>query len=522
MTHGTRVEPPWRGLGRQVLMVEKDSDDESNQRPLYKSRPFEESIVERITLEHARCLGSAAYFINTHCWIEDKTSRRWIPFELWMRQNEMIMDIPEARQVIILKARQLGLTWLMVCYALWMMIFKPGSGILLFSRRDDEASELVDRIRGVHARLPAFLQATKTTDNAHEIAFGYIDSWARSFPTTKHSGRMYTATLAIVDEADFIQWLKRLLNAVKPTIDAGGQLILLSTADKEKPNSEFKRIWREAVKENNNYEPKFLPWNARPERNEEWYEHQKADYEEDDLYQEYPANPEQALAARKASKRFSPNWITQCRGNRDSIDGASIAPGFRFFLPPRKGRRFLLAADPAEGNPGSDPSAASLFDLDDWEQVGVLEGKFEPDIFANYLILIARHYNGAKILWERNNHGHAVEVAIRYQEYDNIYCSPFDKKPGWLSNRKNKVLAVDLTAQNLRSGTLILNDEATINELAIFEAATLTAPEGDHDDLAMTVILGVAGIEWPSYQEKTGEGVSEMVRAHDPLENLVF
>jgi len=62
---------------------------------------------------------------------------------------------------------------------------------------------------------------------------------------------MYTATMAIIDEADFIQWLKRLMNAVKPTIDAGGHLVLISTVDKENRDSEFSRIWNPAVKKMN-------------------------------------------------------------------------------------------------------------------------------------------------------------------------------------------------------------------------------------------------------------------------------
>jgi len=472
--------------------------------------------------EWIRCKISPVYFIDLYCTIEDKVSRDWVTFKLWPAQYHTLNQISADQLVIIFKARQLGMTWLVICYSLWMMIFRPGSGILLFSRRDNEASELLDRLKGVHRRLPKWLQATITTDNEHELNFGKLDSWAKAFPTTKHSGRTYTATLAIIDEADFIPWLKRLLNAVKPTIDAGGELILLSTIDKENRNSEFKRIWNRATKKMNNYTPIFLPWTARPDRDKAWYERQKEDYEEDDLFQEYPASPEEALAARKASKRFNPKWITQCKGEQESKPTSLTVPGFYQFIPPQKGRRYLLAADPAEGNPSSDPSAGSVLDEITWEQVAVVHGRFEPDIFASYLVQIAKYYNGAMICWERNNHGHAVEVAIRYQDYLNIYISPFDKKPGWLSNRKYKVLSVDYCAQVLREGSCTINDESTINELAMFEAATLSAPEGENDDLAMTIIIGLAAIIWKSYEEQRGEGESETIEATDFLKDLKF
>jgi hypothetical protein len=161
-------------------------------------------------------------------------------------------------------------------------------------------------------------------------------------------------------------------------------------------------------------------------------------------------------------------------------------------------------------------------DCESWEQAAVIHGRFEPDIFADYLVQIAKYYNDAMICWERNNHGHAVEIAIRHLEYSNIYISPFDKKPGWLSNAKNKVLAVDYCAQVLREGNCRINDEATINELAMFEASKLRAPEGEHDDLAMTVIIGLAALRWKSFEEERGEGVSEVVEGEDPIEDLEF
>jgi len=55
----------------------------------------------------------------------------------------------------------------------------------------------------------------------------------RALPTTP--GFLY-GTMAIVDEADLIPDLNDLLQRVKPTIDAGGKLILISRSNKRKPN----------------------------------------------------------------------------------------------------------------------------------------------------------------------------------------------------------------------------------------------------------------------------------------------
>jgi len=475
--------------------------------------------------EYLRCSASPAYFIDSYCWIEDKVRREWIPFRLWPAQYCTLKDIISASQVIILKARQLGLTWLLIAYGLWMLLFRPGSGVLLFSRRDTEASDLLSRLKQMHARLPGFLKATVTVSNEHEFSFGELGSVAQSFPTTKHSGRSFTATLAVVDEADFIRWLKQLLNAVKPTVDAGGKLVLLSTIDKENWGSEFKRIWNRAAKGLNKYVPIFLPWTVRPGRDLAWYAEQALDYEEDDLLQEYPITPEEALAPRSSSKRFSPGWIRECRGEREVIDdrNAPALPGMAIWRSAQPERCYLLAADPAEGNPSSNPSAAGVLDAETWEMVARLYGRFEPDVFGDYLVQLAEYYNSAVICVERNNHGHTVHLQITnvLNRPTLLYLNPFDGKDGWLSSVKYKTQAVNNAAQVLREGGCTIHDEATLGELAIFEAATLKAPVGEMDDLAMVVVIGLAALRWPSLRVP-GEVKSYLISAVDPLKDKSF
>jgi len=467
-----------------------------------------------------RCAYEPEFFISSFCFIENADQRAWVRFKLWPSQMDALKKIAGNSQVIVLKARQLGLTWLVICYALWLMLFKHGSGVLLFSRRENEAQELLERIKEVHRRLPGFLRARVTVDNAQELRFGEIGSWVRCFPASRHSGRSYSATLVIVDEADFISDLRPLLNAVKPTISARGQLVLVSTADKQNTASHFKQVWHGAVKGANTYTPIFLPWDSRPDRDRSWYMRQTADFDQDDLHQEYPANPEQALSPRQSTKRFMALWLTDCRGGRVSVKTRLAIPGFTAYVKPEKGHQYLVSADPAEGSPNSDPSAAVVLDAASWEEVAVLHGRFECDIFADYLSQIGTHYNAATIMVERNNHGHAVLLALENCEYEFLYVSPMDNKNGWLSNRRDKILAVNNAAAALRLGRCRINHEGTLAELAAFEAGTLKAPSGAHDDLAMAFINGLAGLEWKSYTEHKGEGVSVVIEYPDILAGM--
>ena len=68
----------------------------------------------------------------------------------------------------------------------------------------------------------------------------------------------------------YVPHLGDFLNAVKPTVDGGGRLVLVSTADKARPLSPFKRLFRAAWAGTGDYAAVFLPWSARPGRDERW------------------------------------------------------------------------------------------------------------------------------------------------------------------------------------------------------------------------------------------------------------
>lgn len=422
-----------------------------------------------------KCGRSPHYFIHHYCQLYHPPGRRWIPFQLWPAQSEALATIIGSRLVAILKARQLGLTWLVVAFALWQMIFRPGSVILFFSRRDHEASQLIERLRGMHQRLPVWLQASLAADKEHEFTFAQLGSVAHSFSTTKHSGRSFAASLAIIDEADFIPWIRQLLVAVKPTVDAGGRLVAISTANKETPQSEFKRIWKAGHGGESQYQAVFLPWSAHPDRDRAWYRAQAGDFAPDDLHQEYPATPEQALSPRRASARFDPDHLAQCHQPAPPIpDSPPVpVPGLVVYEAPKPGGQYVISADPAEGDPNSDPSAAIVWDGPASTEVAHLWGRFEPTAFSSYLGHLAQWYQGAVICVERNNHGHAVHVALKAADvYHPLYRSPFDSKDGWLSNLKYKTLAVDHAAQVFQTGGCVIRTPAVIAELSGIQAST--------------------------------------------------
>lgn len=445
------------------------------------------------------CAESPLYFLDRHCQVYDATTRAWLPFALWPAQAGVVRTLQARRLAIILKARQLGMTWLLLGWALWQMLFRPAATVLLFSRRDEESIHLLDfRLKGMYRRLPAGLRAgAEVIDAKHEWRLSN-GSMALAFPTT--GGDSYTATLAIVDEADLVPNLGRLLGAVKPTIDAGGQLVLLSRVDKAKPESDFKQIYRAAKAGLSDWAPIFLPWSARPGRDAAWYAEQLRDAQArlalDDLHEQYPATDTEALAPLARNKRIAGEWLERNRTDVPAITpaGAPAIPGLVLYRAPAPGEKCVIGADPAEGNPSSDDSAATVLSASAprADELGRLRGKFEPAVFGAHLDRIGQYFNRAGVMCERNNHGHAVLLWLR----DNSKLERLlghDGKEGWLSNSKGKTLLYDRAAEAFRDDMTELHSFDTFTQLASIEGATLLAPEGLPDDLADSYALALVG-----------------------------
>ena len=440
----------------------------------------------RLQVEVFKCGESPAYFINTYCKIYSAVDGGWVPFTLWPAQLETLDTIHNNRLVSILKARQLGQTWLALSYALWTMLFRSAATVLMFSRRDDEAVDLLKhRLRGMYRRLPEFLQVKElSVDNDHELELSN-GSRAKAFPTT--AGDSYTASLVIVDEADLVPNLSELMASVKPTIDGGGKMVLLSRPDKSRPMSPFKQIYRAARAGENSWTAVFLPWFAHPKRDAAWYEEQRADILSrtgavDDLHEQYPASEAEALSPRQLDKRLPSEWLLSCyvpqrplvRENTPALHWPPL-PGLIVYAVPRIGRRDALAADPAEGNPNSDDSALDVLDIDTGEQVCTLAGRYEVTTFAAIVDIVGRWYGVAGVLPERNNHGHAL-IAWLHDNSPLQLMAGLDGRAGWLTTSKSKSVLYDTAADMFRDREAKIHELSTFSQLASISGSTLAPP----------------------------------------------
>lgn len=263
------------------------------------------AYLEAIRFERGK--RSCQYFVETFVKIEDRDAAELaVPFTLWPNQVLALLSFIANRLNIVLKARQLGLTWLALAYSIWRMIYQPGYAVVAMSKREEDAKELTRRIGFILKYLPPSMIREKkiagkwsgltwegTTLTVMVNHPGKEPSTFNSLTSAQDSGRSLTASLVILDEWAFQQWAREIWAAAYPTINrpTGGQVIGLSTA---KRMTLFEEIWRKATQGVNTFARVFLPWNTDPRRTEEWYEQTKKDLA-NSYKAEYPNTPEEAF-----------------------------------------------------------------------------------------------------------------------------------------------------------------------------------------------------------------------------------
>lgn len=273
------------------------------------------------------CRGNIEYFIDTYGHIEDKDAPDLIqPFKLWKEQREALRSIMAHRWNVILKARQLGFSWLVLHIAAHTLI-SPGKTIIGLSRTEEEAKELVRRLKVIYTYMPEIIaDKDYLPENWKGIYFEGTaltvklifpngqESKFQAFPSSPGVGRSFTANLILFDEWAFQQFAREIWQAGFPTINRpnGGKVIGLSTIER---GSLFEEIFTDP---DNGFNKIFIPWNADPRRDEKWYEGTKRALG-DLIYAEYPASIEEALMVPGGS--FFPEVKMDTHVTKDEIEG---------------------------------------------------------------------------------------------------------------------------------------------------------------------------------------------------------
>lgn len=361
----------------------------------------------------------------------------------WFWQRELLDWSMENNFTIVLKGRQLGVTWVYAGEALWTALAMPGSQILCYSINEDEASALVNRIWDMYESLPEHLKyGTKVLKPARnhrphtDIELLHPDgkvSVIVGMASTPKSGRGRTAALILLDEYAFHQWAQASWKSVTPAVADGARARVISTANGVSNETTgggnfYHHLWVNAGTTYKGLKRKFLKWDLHPLRDEEW--RSELVMKEDDKDQEYPNTAEEAflLSGRpyfdRSALRYYAEHIREpvLRGlfvedperlpRRATFERHDEGDVFIFELP-HEDHDYAIGADSATGR-GTDFSTAGVIDLATGHPVAEIKTKLEPDLFAAQLHYLGKLYNSAIIAPEdQGGYGIPVITALR-------------------------------------------------------------------------------------------------------------
>ena len=252
-------------------------------------------------------------------------------------------------------------------YLLWFAMFHFDKTILIASRSNDHAMEMIQRIRNSYERMPMWLKPGVNEDgwNKHNLGF---DNGSRimSTATSENAGRGFTISLLYLDEFAFVSpnIQEEFWASISPTLATGGNCIMTST-----PNGDmdlFSNLWRGAnipsadpnsKAGHNGFRPIRVRWDEPPGRDEAYKEEQVA-----------------KLGMRKWMQEFECVFLSSDALLISSIFLANITPQIEKVIPInivndvvmfreiQENGTYLIGIDPATGS-GEDYSVITVFEF---------------------------------------------------------------------------------------------------------------------------------------------------------------
>ena len=171
----------------------------------------------------------------------------------------------------------------------------------------------------------------------------------------------------------------------------------------------------------------------------------------------------------------------------EKIDGISI------YEKHDNKERFVAAADTAGGD-GGDFNVCKIYRVRDFAECASFRlNKIRPKEFADKIAQMCALYRNPILAVERNNHGHAVLLALsEINRYPNLYKHD-DDKLGWNTNTLTRQIAMDTFVEAFESRQLKPRDHAFMKECLtlVNNNGKIEAAENEHDDEIMTTAIAI-------------------------------
>ena len=434
--------------------------------------------------------------------------------ESWRWQLDMIDWVLENRQMIILKARQIGASWIILGIALWRMIYSPGVKIIAYRQTEKDVSETVQRVWQMFNSLPVHLRNGAEIEKPSRKAVPHTEFWINfpdgrfskfeGKPATASAAHGHTGAMLIIDEAAHVEILGKIIAAAGPAMGKTGQIVVLSTAfgvsnPETGEGNDFHHYWINSSEYL--FAKKFLSVYMHPERDEKWMENdpEPRRLKASERAAQYPTSAHEAFELTGACyfdvEKLS-NYVKDKRVARPlyrfdfrvESDNPRTAKKHRhehgriaLYREPKPDVRYAIAADSSSGV-SRDYSVAYVIDLTTMEFAAEFRGKVSPERFAEQLHFLGRMFNTAEIAPEvQGGYGTTLVTLLRdghngRPAYPKLYRHVYEDRPGvresvnygYPMNKKNKPLALSQLDDGIKDGSIPYLTEVLLDEMRTF------------------------------------------------------
>ncbi|HYK35820.1 terminase [Alloacidobacterium sp.] len=443
-------------------------------------------------------------------------SGKIVPFSANRAQWEY--ERRRGRANVVLKSRQMGIsTWLAGRFFL-KTITQPGTLTLQIAHTQEAAEGIFRIVRRFLERLPEFMRegALRTsTANVRQIVFPGLDSEYRvETAGDENAGR--GLTIQNLHCSEVARWpgnAAETLQGLRAAMPPSGELVLEST-----PNGAEGCFWEEWNSADDcGMVRHFFPWWWEDAYRAEAVPEDSLQEDERRLIEVHGLVLEQigfrrkiAAGFRGLAKQEYPEDANECFLSSGDcyFDIAALDARIRnlpepiatrlggklqIWFPPVPGRRYLVAVDTAGGGSEGDYSVAQVLEIETGLQCAELQARLSPLELAEESARLAREYNEAWLVVERNNHGSGVLAYLHgVSKYRRIYQQ--DGQDGWLtsSNHRARMLG-DLAAALVETAEIFFS-RRLLQECRSFvrqRNGRIGASAGAHDDCVMAMAIAV-------------------------------
>lgn len=237
---------------------------------------MEELSLKAKGREMVRCAANYFYWRQHYAYSVDVPTRNESggikKFPKWQYLKELGCLLLTKDKILIVKERQLFVSWEVAAYVTWFAIFHYGANVALFSKSGTESAELLNKCQRIYKNLPDWMQIQVSRCNTEQLSFTHNESSIRAFTSGKYGGTGFSFSIVVNDEWDYHEYDVEGWQAIEPTInEVGRQFIGISTVDKAKATSVFQSQARQALKGESPFSLVFFGRGSRPNRDESWY-----------------------------------------------------------------------------------------------------------------------------------------------------------------------------------------------------------------------------------------------------------